>query len=163
VLDSVLGYGRYREAGNKGIEMKTERRTIGILAREAGVSVETIRYYERRGLFNKPERIGNRYRHYSDEILAQVRYIRIAKSLGMSLKDIEKLRSKIVTRTAFCASVKETVGKKLEVIDQEIEALQSLKISLQSFQKRCKRRQSTDCPLFAELANLGLAVNGTRE
>ena len=141
--------------------MKAELRTIGALAKEVGVSVETIRYYQRRGLIVTPERVAGRYRHYSDEILAQVRYILIAKSLGMSLKDIEKLRSQITTRPTFCASVKETVSKKLETIDQEIATLQSLKLSLLSFQDRCKRRKPTDCTLFAELTNLGLAVTSS--
>ena len=72
--------------------MKAKLRTIGVLAKDVGVSVETIRYYQRRGLIITPERVDGRYRHYSDEILAQLRYILIAKSLGMSLKDIEKLR-----------------------------------------------------------------------
>ena len=143
--------------------MKAKLRTIGILAKEVGVSVETIRYYQRRGLIVTPERIDGRYRHYSDEILAQVRYILIAKSLGMSLKDIEKLRSQIITRPAFCASVKETVSEKLTAIDKEIEALQSLKLSLQSFQDRCKRRDPTDCPLFEELTKLGLAVTAAKQ
>ena len=140
--------------------MKAKLRTIGVLAKDVGVSVETIRYYQRRGLIETPERLEGRYRHYFDEILAPLRYILIAKSLGMSLKDIEKLRSQIITRPAFCASVKETVREKLEAIDQEIEALQSLKLSLQSCQTRCKRRDSTDCPLFEELTKLGLAVTG---
>ena len=143
--------------------MKAKLRTIGVLAKEAGVSVETIRYYQRRGLIVTPERIDGRYRHYPDEILAQVSYILIAKSLGMSLKDIEKLRSQIITRPAFCASVKETVSDKLKSIDQEIEALQSLKLSLQSFQTRCKRRAPTDCPLFEELTKLGLAVTAATQ
>ena len=109
--------------------MKAKLRTIGVLAKEVGVSVETIRYYQRRGIIVTPESVDGRYRHYSDEILAQLRYILIAKSLGMSLKDIEKLRSKIITRPTFCASVKETVSEKLESIDQEIAALESLKLA----------------------------------
>lgn len=143
--------------------MKAKLRTIGVLAKEVGVSVETIRYYQRRGIIVTPESVDGRYRHYSDEILAQLRYILIAKSLGMSLKDIEKLRSKIITRPTFCASVKETVSEKLESIDQEIAALESLKLSLQSFQDRCKRRDSTDCPLFEELTKLGLAATASAQ
>ena len=85
----------------KDLVMKAKLRTIGVLAKEVGVPVETIRYYQRRGIIVTPESVDGRYRHYSDEILAQLRYILIAKSLGMSLKDIEKLRSKIITRPIF--------------------------------------------------------------
>lgn len=146
---------------NKDFCMKTKLRTIGVLAKELGVSVETIRYYQRRGLIETPERSEGKYRHYSDEILVQVHYILTAKSLGMSLKDIEKIRSKIITKPDFCAFVKEIVNEKLEAIDQEIKALHSLKLSLQSFQDRCKRRKPSDCPLFEELTKLGLAVTSS--
>ena len=59
--------------------------------------------------------------------------------------------------------MKETVSEKLESIDQEIAALESLKLSLQSFQDRCKRRDSTDCPLFEELTKLGLAATASAQ
>ena len=70
------------------------RRTIGKLAKEAGVGVETVRFYERKGLIDQPlSRQG--YRDYGDETLAAVRYIKIAQKMGFSLADVAKLRGKL--------------------------------------------------------------------
>jgi DNA-binding transcriptional MerR regulator len=65
--------------------------TIGNLARAAGVSVETVRYYERRGLLDRPARRGSEYREYSDADVARLRFIRRAKELGFTLAEIAEL------------------------------------------------------------------------
>ena len=65
--------------------------TIGNLARAAGVSVETVRYYERRGLLDRPIRRGSEYREYSDADVARLRFIRRAKALGFTLAEIGEL------------------------------------------------------------------------
>ena len=65
--------------------------TIGNLAREAGVGVETVRYYERRGLLERPVRRGSGYREYSDADVARLRFIRRAKALGFTLAEIREL------------------------------------------------------------------------
>ena len=70
------------------------RRTIGKLAKEAGVGVETVRFYERKGLIDQPLSAEG-YRDYGDETLAAVRYIKIAQSMGFSLADVAKLRGKL--------------------------------------------------------------------
>lgn len=67
--------------------------TIGRLAREAGVNSETIRFYERRGLIPKPPRPATGYRRYPPETVRRVRFIRHAKELGFSLKEILELLS----------------------------------------------------------------------
>ena len=143
--------------------MPGSTRTIGKLAEEVGVSVETIRFYERRGLIEQPARMDGRYRVYSDQLLAQVRYIRIAQALGFSLSDVEKLRGEMTTKGSFCAAVERTVKQKLSDIDEELIALSHLKQDLLSFQSRCSRRSSKDCPLYDELSQLGLAVSGLEQ
>lgn len=65
--------------------------TIGNLARAAGVSVETVRYYERRGLLDRPVRRGSEYREYSDADVARLHFIRRAKELGFTLAEIGEL------------------------------------------------------------------------
>jgi DNA-binding transcriptional MerR regulator len=65
--------------------------TIGGLAREAGVNVETVRYYERRGLIRRPVRHGSEYREYSEDDVARLRLIRRAKDLGFTLAEIHEL------------------------------------------------------------------------
>src|SRR5437868_6503491 len=67
------------------------RMTIGELARRAGVGVETVRYYQRRGLFPEPPRVNRGTREYSPEALALLRFIRRARGLGFTIKEVERL------------------------------------------------------------------------
>lgn len=67
------------------------RLTIGELARKAGVGVETVRYYQRRGLFPEPPRQPRSTREYSPEALELLRFIRRARGLGFTIKEIEQL------------------------------------------------------------------------
>ena len=139
--------------------MKSAQRTIGKIAKEAGVTVETIRFYERRGLIEQPIKMSGRYRVYSDDILAQVRYIKIAQALGFTLSEIKDLRSQMTQKSTFCSAVEGTVSKKLAAIETEIQSLRALKHDLLSFQQRCSERGSDDCPIYDELKQLGVAVS----
>lgn len=143
--------------------MAGSTRTIGKLAEEVGVSVETIRFYERRGLIEQPVRMDGRYRVYSDQVLAHVRYIKIAQALGFSLSDVEKLRGEMTNKGSFCSAVERTVTQKLSAIDEELRTLSRLKQDLLSFQSRCSQRSSKDCPLYDELSKLGVAVSGLEQ
>ncbi len=88
------------------------RRTIGKLAKEAGVGVETVRFYERKGLIDQPV-TGEGYRDYGDETLAAVRYIKIAQKMGFSLADVAKLRGKLREGPGFCEAVRATARRRL--------------------------------------------------
>lgn len=65
--------------------------TIGQLAKKAHVNIETIRYYERRGLIPEPPRSESGYRHYSQDSVIRIQFIIHAKELGFSLKDVSEL------------------------------------------------------------------------
>lgn len=67
------------------------RMTIGELARRAGVGVETVRYYQRRGLFPEPPRVNRGTREYAPEALELLRFIRRARGLGFSIREVERL------------------------------------------------------------------------
>lgn len=67
------------------------RMTISELARRAGVGVETVRYYQRRGIFPEPPRQNRATREYSPEALALLRFIRRARGLGFSIREVERL------------------------------------------------------------------------
>lgn len=142
--------------------MPSGARTIGRLAKDAGVSVETIRYYERKGLIEQPSKVDGRYREYSDDLLAQVRYIKIAQGLGFSLSDVHKLKGEMTTKRNFCGAVENTVRQKLITIDRQLESLLRLKADLLSFQTRCSKRSSDDCPLYEELSKLGVVIGQSR-
>lgn len=139
--------------------MSLNIRTIGKLAREGGVSIETIRYYERRGLIEQPPKTPGRYRDYPDETLAQIQYIKLAQAFGFSLSEVEELTGRLKEKVTFCKAVEDIVSDKLVAIENELASLLALKAELQAFKARCKLRSSEDCPLFNELSKLGISTD----
>lgn len=113
------------------------RRTIGKLAKEANVNVETIRFYERRGLLKRPTQPDSGWREYGDTSLWAVCYIRQAQKLGFSLKEIKKLRMNFEDRGTFCRSLHEALGVKLRETDEEIGRLTQMKEEIQKTLMGC--------------------------
>ncbi len=135
------------------------KRTIGQLAAELGIGVETIRFYERRGLIPQPARIGGRYRQYGDDVAAMIRYIRLAQALGLSLKDVERLKGYLDGGSAFCNVLRETARDRLEAVDQQILQLEQRKSDLTAFLTRCEERdQNLPCPILVELGRMEKVV-----
>jgi len=87
--------------------------TIGKVARGAGLRIDTVRYYEREGLLNKPARTASGYRNYSPEAVARLRFICQAKELGFSLNEIKELLSLRVAPGKSCADVKARAKAKI--------------------------------------------------
>src|SRR5271165_3297682 len=102
--------------------MKTHKRTIGKLAVEAGVGVETIRYYERKGLLEQPAK-QSAARAYGDEALWRLRYIKAAQHWGLSLREMKTLLSGGESSPNFCASIRTAAAKRICAIDHEIDKL----------------------------------------
>lgn len=126
-------------------------RTIGRLAKEAGVGVETIRFYERQGLIDRP-RAASGYRQYDERHLARLRYIKIAQSLGLSLKEIAALSAGLDDRQGFCASVRAVVSARLEAVCAEAARLERLQAEMQGFLRACAARDpARGCPVFEAL------------
>lgn len=135
--------------------MKAKRRTIGTLAREAGVCVETVRYYERRGILQRPpaEHGG---RSYGDEALWQVRYVKIAQSWGWRLSQIIDLLAKAEESPNFCAAVRQIARQRITEIDTLIVSLNAQRAELNAFVGTCKAKPDQDrCPVFRRLSGLG--------
>jgi MerR family mercuric resistance operon transcriptional regulator len=134
--------------------MTSQRRTIGQLAKQAGVGVETIRFYERRGILRQPRRPeSGGYRHYDDDAVRLVRYIRIAQSLSFTLKDIERLAGQVADgQPSFCDAIRDTVEAKLADLRRELQALTRLEGELESFLANCRLRSGDQtCPILAGL------------
>ncbi len=130
----------------------TSRRTIGKLAKEAGVGVETIRFYERKGLIDQP-RAAAGYRRYGDETLAAIRYIKAGQRMGLSLAEIAELRDRLRDGPAFCKAARETARRRLEKIEREIAELRLLQTELTAFLSRCSRHPADrPCQILTELA-----------
>src|SRR6516164_9728627 len=105
--------------------MKGKSLTIGRLAKEAGVNLETVRYYERRGLLQRPPRSASGYRLFPADAARRLRFIRRAQELGFSLAEIRELLSLRVSPTAKRVDVRKRVEAKIADIDAKIKSLDS--------------------------------------
>ena len=122
---------------------------IGQLAEQADISVETIRFYERRGLIQRPTKPVSGYREYSQEILSRLRFIKKAKSLGFTLDEIENL---LQLSQDECADVQVLAQQKFDQIREKINHLQRLQQALKQLLYQCQ--QSLDeahCPIIESL------------
>ncbi len=133
-------------------EEKMRNLTIGELARKAEVNIETIRYYERRGLLPEPPRSSSGYRQYSLEAVARIQFIKHAKELGFSLKEILDLLSLRVDPDTTCADVKRMAEAKIESIERKISSLQKMKKALAKLKAECEGRGPVgECPILEAL------------
>src|SRR5262245_32919858 len=120
----------------------------GQVATEAGVNVETLRFYERRGLLPEPERLQSGYRAYSSEAVSTVRFIKRAQKLGFSLAEVEQLLDLAAGGPDSCDAVQQLTRRKLEELEGRIAALGAMRASLQRLLATCTRPQSErECPL----------------
>lgn len=134
--------------------LMSKRRTIGALAKEAGVNVETVRYYERRGLLEQPEQEPDqRWRDYPDEALSLLCFIKRAQQLGFSLKEIERLIAYRHSSPHTCDQVRKEATEKILDIDAKIRDLTAIKSSLKTLVERCAQRgPDLSCPIIESLA-----------
>jgi MerR family transcriptional regulator, mercuric resistance operon regulatory protein len=126
---------------------------IGEVASRAGVNIETLRYYERRGLLPEPDREASGYRRYQDESVRVVRFIKRAQELGFSLADIEELLRLADGGPASCREVRELAAAKIAEVERRIESLEAMRRSLVALVKTCHRRapSSRECPLIESI------------
>lgn len=131
--------------------MISTKRTIGKLALEAGVGVETIRYYERRGLLDQPARRGTS-RVYGDEALWRIRYVKLAQNWGLSLREMKVLLTGAERSPNFCASIRAAAAKRIEAIDTEMATLGTQRAELSIFISACAAKPDADrCPIFQRI------------
>lgn len=126
------------------------RRTIGLLARETGVNVETIRYYERRGLLRQPRR-GSGQRHYDDEARRVVAFIRRVQALGFSLDQIGQLLAlRSSTSATTCQRVRASALAKLAEVEAKMQDLARIRDRLEQLVATCGGEgNGRACPLLA--------------
>ncbi len=128
------------------------RLTIGQIAAQSGASIETLRYYERFGLLQTPERTSSNYRLYSTEAIRVVKFIRQAQELGFALKDIKQLLYLQPNPTSTSAEVKELSQKLLMDIENRIETLQAMRSTLSKLVDECTGNGPVHhCPILNAL------------
>jgi len=126
--------------------------TIGQVATAADVNVQTIRYYERRGLVATPRRTASGYRQYTDDAVARLRFIKHAQELGFSLQEIQELLGLRVRHGAACDAVERKTRKKIDFVQQKIRDVQRMKRTLERLAAACAvRRPTAECPILEVL------------
>lgn len=122
---------------------------IGQVAKRAGISIEAIRFYEKQGLLEKPPRSKSGYRRYCPETIARIKFIKRAKELGFSLKEISELLSLRVAPDTTCSMVKDRAGTKIRDIENKIENLKKIRDALVKLVSSCRGTGSTSqCPIL---------------
>lgn len=126
--------------------------TIGQVAKGAGVGVETVRFYEREGLIDKPARRPSGYRQYELEVVRRIHFIQHAKELGFSLKEVSELLSLRVAPDGTCAAVRDHALSKIHDIDAKIAALGGMRRALVRLSETCGGPgPASECPILEAL------------
>jgi len=126
--------------------------SIGQVARDAGVNIETLRYYERRGLLQAPGRSEGGHRQYPAESVRIVRFVRRAQDLGFTLKEIEELIALRSVRGRECSLVQRLALAKLADVDKKIGRLRAIRKAISTLVEPCASRGETlDCPIIEAL------------
>ncbi len=124
---------------------------IGELSREADVSVETVRYYERLGLLPKVRRTESGYRKYSEDELRRLKFIVHAKELGFTLDEIGRLLS-IRSDGSECESVRALAESKARDLESRIKKMSRMKSVLLELARQCEKKGVLDpCPVLKTL------------
>lgn len=126
--------------------------SIGQVARQAGVGVETVRFYEREGLLEEPARRASGYRQYAQEAVTQIRFIKRAQHLGFSLKEVAELLALRVDRQTSCEQVKERAAAKLAEVERKMVELQRMRQALFQVASLCEGEgPNSRCPMLDAL------------
>ena len=125
--------------------------TISELAKNAGVNIETIRYYERLGLISEPPRTESGYRIFSPEVIQRIKFIKRSQDLGFSLSEINKLLTLTESEGFSCWEVRQFASQKLEEIELKIRDLQNIKSVLQDLSSKCSEGSINGCPIIERL------------
>ncbi len=128
---------------------------IGEVAKQAGIGIETIRYYERRGLLAEPDRRPSGYRRYEESVVARLRFIRRSKELGFTLAETKELLGLWFNTDTKCVDVRQKARQKIAEIEEKVRTLNGMKRSLKRLIEQCQRRGHLhECPLLEGLGDL---------
>ena len=126
--------------------------TSGTAAARAGVNLETLRYYERRGLLPDPPRSQGNYRLYSEDAVRRIRFIKRAQELGSTLTEIKELLTLTESVDAECSDVRQRALDKIRDVEQRMRDLTRIKRTLQKLAAPCPgSSELDDCPILQAL------------
>jgi len=123
--------------------------TIGQMAQLADINIQTIRFYERKGILPKPDRKPSGYRLFSEDDVKRLNFILLSKSHGFSLQEIKELLDLRIDSKSSCDEVRILAEKKIKVMDTKINELQSMKGALEQLVASCHNKEySNHCPIL---------------
>lgn len=127
--------------------------TVGVLAREAKINIETIRFYEGIKLMPEPKRKESRYRIYNEKDLVRLKFIIRAKELGFTLSEIKELLLLKVDSQSKCRDIKAMADSRISNIEEKIKDLKKIRNHLQVLVSQCvdEELSSDDCPIVMAL------------
>jgi len=126
--------------------------SIGELAKQAKVNIETIRYYERRGLISEPPRNRSGHRQYPLETLKRTRFIKRCQALGFSLNEVLSILELKMTPDSTCSDMQSRVSEKIKTVEEKIAELNQIKEALRRMLKKCSGKGPIGhCPILEEL------------
>lgn len=141
-------------SGRKAYDLRTMVRnqaknsdTIGGLAKAAGVGVETIRYYQRRGLLPEPARPPGEVRRYGEQDVKRLRFIRSAQAAGFTLSEIKELLD--LDASDDRARARELAQARVAALDDKIEELRRAREALAGLATACARKRGGPCPILS--------------
>jgi MerR family mercuric resistance operon transcriptional regulator len=130
----------------------SENLTIGTLAKQGGVNVETIRYYQRRGLLRKPAKPRSGFRQYTSDTVKRVRFVKRAQGLGFTLEEITGLLA--LDERKACSETRGIAAYKLELIEEKIADLSKMKKALFRLVRACDASSAgAPCPIIHVLTD----------
>lgn len=125
----------------------------GEVARQAGVNIETLRFYERQGILPEPPRRHSGYREYPPETVNLIRFVKRAQELGFSLKEVQELLTLRNAPQRAVGKMPQIVKAKIEEIDHKIKDLQAMRKALEGLLDACQEKRSlTSCPIIESLS-----------
>lgn len=127
--------------------------SIGVVARHAGIGIDTIRYYEREGLLPAPRRRASGYRDYDAGAIERLRFIRRAKDLGFSLEEIRELLALSTDRERGVKGVRQRAQARLDAVEQRIRELRRMQRGLKQLIAACPGHGALEqCPILRALS-----------
>ena len=125
--------------------------TIGILSKQTGCHIETIRYYERIGILSKPPRTEGGHRLYEREQIKRLMFVRRSRELGFSLEEIRTLLRLVDGRRYTCREVKAVTEQHLKDVKRKISDLRKLQKTLSTISSECEGGLVPECPIIDAL------------
>lgn len=139
-------------------KFSTKALTIGQVAKLAEVGIDTIRFYEKKGVIQEPKRLASGYRQYDENTPRKIRFIKKAQELGFTLKEVKELLELKINRKAPCQSVRMKAETKMREIESKVNDLSKMKDALLKMVFSCSGKGTTvECSILESFEKEGMS------